>query len=254
MICPNCELNNRRMANFCSGCGFELERPEPEIESPTTQNKDSAVEHPVNKNQPGLFASNLNCPICGKIDQVQKVKTIIASGTSSTSGLGAGMPLGAVGDLASLGVGGFFASTSTSLTDELQGEGIPNGWGEFWSKGLRVLLAALVIQFSVVMLITGELIVGTLAIWYGWWIPVLIGVFVGLYYKNKLENEVIAPVREIWAACKTRLNEARFCYRDGVIFDETFHGDTPVYLAEIFSPMRKEMERLEKEGIVKWHN
>ena len=83
-----------------------------------------------------------------------------------------------------------------------------------------------------------------------WWLWLGIGAIYGFIQKNKFETEVLGPVRSLWAECKTRLNEARFCFRDGVLFDEFSSGDIAEYTSEVFMPVELELQKMESKGLI----
>lgn len=252
LICTSCQRPLSSGASFCSDCGAKVvhgdaDNPQDDNYSSSASNQTSGAGIAFNARTqpPRPNVNNLACPVCGQIDKTQKVKTIISSGTSQTLGLGGLTPLR---DFGNVGLGAFVSSTSTALSKELEGYGVPRGWGQFWSWIWYVLPGSLVSLVAIPWAATDSWLVGLVALSSLWWVAVGVSLALAFYFKSRFERRVLGTVTALWGDAKTRLNEARFCFRDSVIFDESFSGDSANFIDEAFSPVWEEIERLKAEG------
>jgi hypothetical protein len=156
------------------------------------------------------------CTICKKDDQVQRVSTIMDSGTSTTTGIGVGGGFGG-----GVGVGGFAGVNITNLTQRLASVPKP-GIGIITGFFVAYFLSDMALVASSEDGLTGS----TIGVWvvgaFFTWIP---GLIFALPMKFLLQS-FLTTARRQWDENLAYLRSQYYCFRDDVVLH---HG-------EAFSP------------------
>lgn len=155
--------------------------------------------------------SEINCPICGNVDAIQKVSTVVFAGTSS--GRFSGPSGGLVYAGGKWGTAGGYSSLSgmstTMLASSLSIEK-PGGHAAGLGGCMVLSLPSLLTFLGCTMLEDG----GVVAVVIG------LGVFIYfMFHMLKEQNRRLKIIEEIWAEAAETWNKLYFCFRDDVVFD-----------------------------------
>ena len=172
-----------------------------------------------------------HCPICRQIDAVQKVSSLIDSGTVNNSGQAISMPIFSQHPLSDSFMTGFSSQSRSHLVIRFNVPQMPKEkfhykffkywgilifgfgiWGSTWSTGGLFWLIVLGAIFT----LPGALIFGFL--------------FAQPAAGDKMEND-----RIIWSRKVQRLREANYCARDDIAFDERTQGSPEQFVSLIFN-------------------
>lgn len=150
------------------------------------------------------------CNICKKDDQVQRISTIMDSGTSTTTGIGVGGGFGG-----GVGVGGFAGVNINLLTQRLAsvpkpGIGVITGF----------LVAYLLSDVALVASSEDGLMGSTIGVWvvglFFTWIP---GIIFALPMKFLLQS-LLTTTRRQWDENHAYLRLQYYCFRDDVVLHD----------------------------------
>ena len=150
------------------------------------------------------------CTICKKDDQVQRISTIMDSGTSTSTGIGVGGGFGG-----GIGVGGFAGVNINLLTQRLSSVPKP-GVG----IGTGFLIAFLLSDAAIVAISEGGIPESSIGQWIVYaffaWIP---GLIFALPMKFLLQS-TLTKDRNQWDKNLQYLRSQYYCFRDDVVLYE----------------------------------
>jgi hypothetical protein len=156
----------------------------------------------------------LACPRCGKDDQLQRVSTIVDSGTSQTTGFGIGAVVAGAGGQHPIGVAGYEASNRSYLAQRLAGFAEPRASWE--TSFLIAWLPLTVLGVVIFIYMDGGPI---------WWVlgllvsPVVAAftAVLPMWAIKAIRDRRLAPERERWRRNLWLLREAYYCHRDDLV-------------------------------------
>ena len=176
------------------------------------------------------------CPVCGSNDSVQSVSTIVDSGTQTTLGGGLIFPGMGQGGIAPMLTA---SRTTNNLAMRLSPNTITPGnvsWGAVNGIfGLLALMFAFIIREMVFGSIPDEtfgaiLVTGVMFIIPGVLLSLAATLVLIIIYRYSRP-----AARRRWFESATRLYNARYCFRDDVVFDESEYGYPEGYVTHVFS-------------------
>ena len=179
------------------------------------------------------------CPVCGANDAVQHVSTIVDSGTQTTMGGGlifAGMGQGGIAPMLTA------SRTTNNLAKRLSPHTLTPGnvsWGGVLGiYGLLALVFAFIIREMVFGSIPDEsflmvIFTGVLFIIPGILLSLVTSAVLIIIYRY---SRPIA--RRRWIKKATLLYNARYCFRDDVVFDDYQFAAPETYLNYLFANNR----------------
>jgi hypothetical protein len=175
--------------------------------------------------------SAITCPRCGKDDQLQRVSTIVDSGTSQTNGVGVGAVVAGAGGRHPVAVAGYTAENKSNLAGRLSGPREPR-FGIIKSFLMAWIPLTIVVLFyfrsvdSQSNILWTIVISGFVAFWVSL-IPTLLIYFIG--------DLTLIKKRAQWRKNLAHLREAYYCHRDDLVIATDGLGTPEEYAAWCFS-------------------
>jgi hypothetical protein len=179
------------------------------------------------------------CPVCGANDAVQHVSTIVDSGTQTTMGGGlifAGMGQGGIAPMLTA------SRTTNNLAKRLSPHTLTPG-NVSWGGVLGIFgLLALVFAFILREMVFGETPNETLG---GVVVTTIVFIIPGILLSLAISLVLVIiyrysrPIaRRRWFKKATLLYNARYCFRDDVVFDDYQFANPETYLNYLFANNR----------------
>jgi hypothetical protein len=171
------------------------------------------------------------CPQCQKDDQLQRISTIVDTGTSQTTGVGIGAIIAGARGQHPIGVAGYASSNSSQLAKRLGGAPEPRF---SFAKAILILWALISIVLVPVLLSLDSdsplWVIVALGIFFSFWGGLLLSIPVLLIGDLSLR-----PARARWRQRMEHIRSAYYCHRDDLVVAMDGSGSPEQYVAWCFS-------------------